>query len=553
MSKPHPEIQTPEKVAVIYARYSSHNQRDVSIEQQVQACRKYAEDNGLVILRVYDDHAMTGTNDNRPEFRQMILDSASRAFSFVIVYTLDRFSRDRYDSAVHKHTLKENGVKVLSAMENIQDNPVGALMESVLEGFAEYYSKELAQKIRRGMRSNAEKCMVNGPLPYGYRKGADGRYEIVPEEAAIIREIFTLVDNGEPFAAIYKSLNDRNLPTKSGGHWNPASFSKLLHQEKYIGVYTYKDIRIEDGIPPILDHDLFDRVQERCRTKPNPRNAPQKRRRENSVYLLTGKIFCGECKQPMVGISGTSKNGNLYAYYACKSARAKNGIACSKKPVARDLIEEAVTRRLREVLSREEVAEAIADKTLEYMSSGQKNEEIKILADRLQNIRSQKENTLKAIRMGVIAKSVQEMLEQLEADESSLKAKLSIAESQVKNLPSKDMLLAFIESFKDGDVEDKRYQEALIDAFLVRVYVYDDRFKIVFTVGQQAEEAEVPFDIDEVENTADQVVDLNDRIEMECSYKIHETPPSSPYTNILYMVRGMFVAMGTLIARRRDR
>ena len=155
------------KIAVIYARYSSSNQRDVSIEQQVKACRKYAESNGYDVVRVYADHAMTGMNDNRPQFQMMIRDSATHAFQFVIVYSLDRFSRNKYDSAIHKHTLKENGVAVLSAVENISDGPVGVLMESVLEGFAEYYSKELAQKVRRGMQSNAEKCMVLGPLPLG--------------------------------------------------------------------------------------------------------------------------------------------------------------------------------------------------------------------------------------------------------------------------------------------------------------------------------------------------------------------------------------------------
>ena len=103
----------PLRTAVIYARYSSAQQRDASIEQQVKVCQKYAADNGLTVLRMYDDHAMTGTNDNRPMFQQMIRDSASGAFSFVIVYSLDRFSRDRYDSAIHKHTLKERGVKVL--------------------------------------------------------------------------------------------------------------------------------------------------------------------------------------------------------------------------------------------------------------------------------------------------------------------------------------------------------------------------------------------------------------------------------------------------------
>ncbi len=148
------------KIAVIYARYSSHNQRDVSIEQQVKADREYAERLGLKVITVYADRALTGTNDNRPEFQRMIEDAKKRIFSYVIVYSLDRFARDRYDSVVYKRQLKECGVRVLSAMENIGDDPTGVLMESLLEGLAEYYSKELAAKIRRGLNDNAEKCLV---------------------------------------------------------------------------------------------------------------------------------------------------------------------------------------------------------------------------------------------------------------------------------------------------------------------------------------------------------------------------------------------------------
>ena len=124
--------------AVIYARYSSDNQRDASIDQQVKECQKYADQMGLEIVRVYDDRALTGKTDKRPSFLRMIKDSAKGGFKYVIVYTLDRFSRNKYDSAIHKHTLKENGVKVLSAMEHITDDPTGALMESILEGFAQY-------------------------------------------------------------------------------------------------------------------------------------------------------------------------------------------------------------------------------------------------------------------------------------------------------------------------------------------------------------------------------------------------------------------------------
>lgn len=143
--------QQAESTVVIYARHSSHAQRDVSIEQQVRACKLFAERQSIKILDTYEDRALTGTNDRRPSFQKMIRDAENGNWNYVIVYTLDRFARDRYDSAVYKRQLKNCGVKVLSAMENISDDPTGILMESLLEGLAEYYSKELSRKIRRGM------------------------------------------------------------------------------------------------------------------------------------------------------------------------------------------------------------------------------------------------------------------------------------------------------------------------------------------------------------------------------------------------------------------
>ena len=202
--------------AVIYARSSSDNQRDASIDQQVKACQKYAEEKGLTVIKVYDDRALTGKTDKRPSFLQMIKDSAKRKFQFVIVYSLDRFSRNKYDSAIHKHTLKENGVKVLSAMEHLSDDPTGGLMETILEGFAQYYSDELSQKINRGLTDNAEKGIVNGSVPLGFRRGADGHAEIVEEEAEIVREVFRRANEGEQLIRIIEDLNRRGITTKHG-------------------------------------------------------------------------------------------------------------------------------------------------------------------------------------------------------------------------------------------------------------------------------------------------------------------------------------------------
>lgn len=519
--------RTDGKMAVIYARYSSSSQRDVSIEQQVNACRKYAADNGYEVAKVYDDHAMTGTNDHRPEFQRMIRDSATHAFQYVIVYSLDRFSRNKYDSAIHKHTLKENGVTVLSAMENIQDGPVGALMESVLEGFAEYYSKELSQKVKRGMASNAEKCMVLGSLPLGYKRGADGRFEIVQSEAEVVQEIFKRVASGELFADIFRDLNARGIYTKIGKPWTRSSFTKLLHNVKYIGVYEYGDYRNENGIPPIITKELFEKVQEYCRSKPNSRNNPQKRRREAGTYLLTGKAFCGECKAPMVGVSGTSKSGALHYYYNCKNHRADHH-ACRKKQIPRDYAEEQVCLQLRYIVSRPEVVSALTDATINYLHATQDTEEIQALTERLERVTKEKENTLKAIRAGIFSASVQQMLEELEAEESSLRGKISLAKDRIASDITREDVIAFVESFQHGDIHDKAYQEQLFDAFLVRAYFYDDKLVVIFNyTGKGTEEIEVPFNIDTVEDNASASFVLPEDIEdTECSYKLRQGAPS---------------------------
>lgn len=158
------------KNAVIYARYSSERQNDQSIDGQIRIINQFAEKEGYTIIDTYIDRALTGRNDDRPSFQKMIADSSNKAFQYVIVYKLDRFSRNRYDSAVYKKKLKDNGVRVISATENITDTPEGVIMESIIEGYSEYYSKELAQKIIRGNYESRSKWQyTGGAVIYGYR------------------------------------------------------------------------------------------------------------------------------------------------------------------------------------------------------------------------------------------------------------------------------------------------------------------------------------------------------------------------------------------------
>ena len=152
--------------AVIYARFSSDKQREESIDGQIRECTKFAKDQDLEIIATYIDRALSARSDNRPDFLRMIADSAKGLFQYVIVYQLDRFSRSRYDSAVYKHKLKKNGVRVLSAKERIGDDPSSIILESMLEGYAEYYSAELSQKVKRGMTENVlEHKWTGGYVP----------------------------------------------------------------------------------------------------------------------------------------------------------------------------------------------------------------------------------------------------------------------------------------------------------------------------------------------------------------------------------------------------
>ena len=218
---------------VIYARYSSHNQRDASIEQQVEECEAYARYNGLRVVKVYADRHLSGTTDQRPQFQQMLKDAAHGRWSVVLTWKVDRFARNRYDSATYKYRLKRHGVRVVYAKESIPDGTEGILLESILEGSAEYYSANLAQNVKRGLRFNAEACLSNGRIPYGYCKGPDGHFAVLESEAAIVREIFSRYAAGETKASIVADMKKR------GGKVIPISVNvsrKDLFKEDFLDV-----------------------------------------------------------------------------------------------------------------------------------------------------------------------------------------------------------------------------------------------------------------------------------------------------------------------------
>ena len=458
--------------AIIYARYSSDNQREESIEGQIRECTEYAEKNGITILRSYIDRAMSARTADRPEFQNMIKDSERKLFDIVLIWKLDRFSRDRYDSAHYKRILKKNGVKVVSVKENISDGPEGIILESMLEGYAEYYSAELSEKIHRGQKENALKGKNNGgSIPLGYLLGKDQKLAIDPVTAPLVQEVFQRYADGEIVRTIIEDFNRRGLRTRTGKPYCANSFHRILRNRKYIGEYKYQDIVIPNGIPAIVSDEIFDQVQARLEKNKHALATAK----ADIDYLLTTKLFCGHCERMMVGESGTSRNGSKYYYYKCVGAKRKLG--CKKKAVKKDFIEQAViTQTVNRVLQDEEI-NRIADSVLALQNS----EDITLPALRKQLADTERgiENMLNAIQMGVLTPSTKERLEALEKQKADLE--LSILQTELqKPKYTKEQIVRWISQFKYGSANSLEYKKRIIDTFVNAVFLFDDRLVITY-------------------------------------------------------------------------
>ena len=302
-------------IAVIYARYSSHRQRDASIEDQIRVCTAKAEENGDTIIKVYADKAISGKTDDRKEFQKMLKDSAKGAFERVYIYKTDRFARNRYDSATSRHKLKKNGVELVCAAESIPEGAEGILFEAVLEGMAEYYSASLAENVSRGMYGNALKCHHNGIKVYGFTNNPDGSVSINPEQAAVVTKIFELYASGHTV----REIKDAIYPAKTarGKEFATSTIMDMLRNDKYIGVYRFADVVTPGGLPQIIPDNLWDKVQAHLKSNVRRRSGNTKMN-----YYLTGALFDDDGNH-FRGTSGTSKNGERYYYYECPKTNTR--------------------------------------------------------------------------------------------------------------------------------------------------------------------------------------------------------------------------------------
>ena len=476
--------------AVIYARYSSDNQREESIEGQIRECTAYAEKNGITIVKHYIDRAISAKTDNRPEFQQMIKDSDKKLFDIVLVWKLDRFARNRYDSARYKTQLKKNGVKLMSATEIISEGPEGIILESVLEGYAEYYSADLAEKVVRGQTENILKGRCNGGRgTFGYTLDSERKFHIDPLTSPFVLESFRKYNEGSTMKEIRDWLNENGIKNPVGGAFTYNSVEHMLKNRRYIGELKFRDVVVPDAIPPIIPLELFEDVQEKIAKN---KKAPARRKAEDD-YLLTTKLFCGYCGALMFGESGTSRTGEVHRYYKCATAKKHKG--CKKKTVRKQWLEDLVVNQTMQLVKDDAAMESIIAKVMELQNK--ENTNIPLYEKQLRDAESGIQNMLNAIQVGILTSSTKERLEQLEETKRELEARIA-EEKLAKPKVTEEFIRFWLLRFRKLDMSLKDQRQALVDTFINAIYLYDDKVLITFnykegtqtvTFGEAAEAA----------------------------------------------------------------
>ena len=454
------------KTAVIYARYSSDSQTEQSIEGQLRVCNEYAKSNDIVILDTYIDRAMTGTNDNRPDFQRMLKDSCQREWDFILVYKFDRFSRNKYETAMHKKTLKDNGVKVVSATEYIPDSPEAIILESMLEGYAEYYSAELSQKVKRGMNESRQKGnFTGGSIIYGY-KVENHKVKIDEEKAEIIKYIFEQYAMGVYVKDIIKALTNRGILNR-GKPFARNTIYNILKNEKYAGIYRHGDEVFENIYPKIVPQDIYEIVRKKINT-----NKYGKRSTE-VVYLLRNKMKCGYCGSPISAECGTAKNGDVKRYYKCLGRKLQ--IGCVKTLMRKEVLEKYVLDNIIEKLSNKEIKEQLVTKLLELQDSYVKaNSALNKLVKEQRQTENSIKNIMTAIENGGTSNTAMKRLRELETLSEELERNIRIEKAKSAFKLSKHEITEYYK------IALEQEPQMLINYLVKEIILFDDKMTIIY-------------------------------------------------------------------------
>ena len=493
-----------DNTTALYARYSSHNQREESIEAQIRACEEYAKRKNLQIVKQYTDSAKSGTNSDREGFLQMIEDSAKGQFKYLVVHKLDRFSRDKYDAVTFKRKLKMNGVTLLSVTENLDNSPESVMLESCLEGMAQYYSLNLAREVMKGMKESAYKCThLGGKPPLGYDVDpATRKYVINNAEAAIVKYIFENYVDGVGYNRILDYLNGMGFKSKYGRPFGKNSLYSILSNEKYIGKFIFnkkleKDVSgkrnpqwkpreewivVDGGLPAIIEEEIFNVVQ----VKMENNKSRGGRFRAKEIYLISGLITCGECGAAMFGNTRKcGRNKSRYSSYKC-SHRA-NHKGCVNKEIRKEYLDNYVLDELYAKLFSESSIKKLSAMLNDYnrRKTEEADEETKSALTELEEISGKIAVIIKLVsESGISIDTVKDDLKRLEERKHFVEGYLR--DTRLKNniaTISEDTIFELICKSKEF-VQTRNIAECqnFINSYVEKVIVFSERVEVLFKI-----------------------------------------------------------------------
>ena len=476
-SKKYLRMENPKKegmTAFMYLRFSSTRQRELSIEGQRDVCTEYAEKHNIHILGEYVDRAKSARTENRADFRRLIRDACSGKVDCILVWRYDRFFRDRAESALYRKQLEAAGVRLISVTEYIPEGSAGIITQGMIETVAEYFSAKLSEDVMRGMCKAAEKGQAVGGKTLGYRTGPDKRLHIDPVGAEVVKRIFEWYDSGQPMGQLADQLNSEGHKTAYGKSFTRTSFSTILRNKKYIGIFEYNGaVSITGAVPRIIEDDLFFRVQRRLEAN---RHRPGAYKAEVN-YSLSGKLFCGLCGSPMTGTAGTSKTGARHYYYVCNNRRAKK---CTKKNERLDLIEAAVLQHTLNILTDENIAYISAEVERRCAENSGSKDVLSGLQHQLSEVEKKLKNIGNAIAQGIITETTKALLMEAEEERSAIRRQIEKANVQAALTVKAESVACWLDGFRRGDRHSLEFRELVFAALVHSVYVYDDKIKIVF-------------------------------------------------------------------------
>ena len=450
------------RTAVIYARFSCSKQREASIDDQLRICREWCAREGYVVVAEYCDYAMSGRSADRPQFQAMVANAGES--ELVVVYMMDRFSRDVYDAPIYKKRLREKGVRVVSATESIPDGPESILIENIYEAMAAMESAHISRRVSRGMEGNALKCGHNGVTLYGYDFGEDGRYVINEEQAEIVRECFARKIAGEPVGAIAADLARRGIRKGKNRKVSYGFVYNMLKNEKYTGTYIWGDVRVEGGMPAIVTKGEFAMAQ-------TAKVKKQRTSEEWGNFRLSGKSVC-TCGMALQGTSGRGRKGQKYEYYKCPHGCVR--------PVRRDWLEAEVIGAVRALLTDRDEALHIAGIIAEHSTDEDAARRLAEAKKRKREAEDGISRMLDAIAGGLSVELAKGKIDELQAQANVAEAEIHIHENATKFDPDD-----FADFLQHGSTLD---DDRLLAAFVYQVQLGEEDVVVVLNYDTKKSE-----------------------------------------------------------------